>query len=265
MNIFKFEFKTYLKGNIIWTISLIAILFMFMSLFPVYSSQAATFEKLLENFPETFLKAFGMNNMFLSSVVGYYSFCFVYIGLIGGIFAMKLGLDVISKELREKTADFLLVKPKTRSSVIIPKFCAVLLHILIMNVVFFGASIVAAEIFKNGDYNLKTFMLINLSLFFIQFFLLSLGMMLSTFLTKLKSVLPLTLGVVFGFYVLQLLNQTLDDEKISYLTPFGHFDSAYISQNASFSSPHLIFSVALSLLFLILGYIIYNKRDIPSV
>ena len=265
MNIFKFEFKTYLKENIIWTISLVAVLFLFMSIFPVYSSQAEMMEKILENFPETFLKAFGMNNMSLSSVVGYYSFCFVYVGLIGGIFAMKLGLDVISKELREKTADFLLVKPKTRTSVIIPKFCAVLLHILIMNVIFFGASIVAAEIFKNGDYNLKTFMLINLSLFFIQFFLLSFGIMLSTFMTELNSEIPLTLGIVFGFYVLQLLNQTLGEEKISYLTPFGHFDTSYISQNASFSTTHLIFSVSLSLLFLILAYIIYNKKDIPSV
>lgn len=177
MNIFKFEFKTYLKSNIIWTLSLVAILFMFMSFFPLYSTQAAMMEKLLENFPEPFLKAFGMDNMSLSEIVGFYSFCFVYIGLIGGIFAMKLGLDVISKELRERTADFLLVKPKTRSSVIIPKFCAVLLHVFIMNVVFFVAAIIAVELFKKGDYNLKTFLLINLSLFFIQFFLLSLGIM----------------------------------------------------------------------------------------
>ncbi|QUH30679.1 ABC transporter permease subunit [Vallitalea guaymasensis] len=265
MNIYKFEFRKYLKSNIIWTISIIAVLFLFVSLFPTYSKEAEQFEKLISQFPEAFIKAMGLNNMSVSHIIGYYSFAFSYILLIGGIFAMKLGLDITSKESRDKTSDFLLVKPLRRANILTPKIMASLTHIVIMNVLFFVFAIIAVEAFKKADYNFTDFLLLTLSLFFVQLFLFSLGILIGTIVNKLKSVLPVTLGVVFGFYVLYLFNQTVEDEKYSYLSPFGFFDSGYITENSAYSVSHLITSISLTVIFIVASYVIYQKKDIPSV
>lgn len=265
MNIYLFEFKHYIKQNVLWLVCMIAMLFLYMSLFTTFSAEAEQFEKMMQQFPETFRKAMGLNDLFLTNILGYYGFTFVYISLIGAIFAMKLGIDVLSKEVREKTSDFLLVKPINRSGILTSKILAVLTQIIIMNLIFFPLAYLALELFKNDTYNFQVFALITLSLFLIQLFFLTLGVFLGSCAKKLKSVLPLTMGVVFGLYVLQLLNQTLDDIKFSYLTPFGYFDPGKIIKETTYSSSHLIVSLVLSIFFIFLAYMIYRKRDVPSV
>ncbi|WP_105615643.1 ABC transporter permease subunit [Vallitalea okinawensis] len=265
MNIYIFEFKHYMKQNIIWLVCMIAMLFIYMSLFTTFSAEAEQFERMMEQFPEPFRKAMGLNNLFLTNILGYYGFTFAYISLIGSIFAMKLGIDILSKETREKTSDFLLVKPINRSGILISKILAVLTQIIIMNLIFFPLAYLAIEIFKNDNYNFQVFTLISLSLFLIQLFFLTLGVFLGSCMNKIRSVLPLTMGVVFGLYVLQLLNQTLEDVKLSYLTPFGYFDATQIIEETSYSSTHLFVSLLLSICFILLAYLVYKKKDIHSL
>ncbi|GKX31212.1 ABC transporter permease [Vallitalea longa] len=265
MNIYRFEFKKYIKSNFIWTISIIIVLFFFMALFPTYSQEAEQMEKLISQFPETFAKAFGLSDMNMSTIMGYYGFAFSYILLIGAIFAMRLGLDIISKESRDKTSDFLLVKPLKRVDILSPKILAALTHILIMNILFFAFALIAVEAFKKAEYNFTDFTLLTLSFLFVQLFLFALGILIGTIVNKLKSVLPVTLGVVFGFYVLYLFNQTIDDEIYSYLSPFGFFERGYITEHSAYSIPHLITSIVITIIFIIASYVIYKKKDIPSV
>ncbi len=265
MNIFQYEFRKYLKSMLIWTFSMIAVLFFYMALFPSFSEEAAQFEKMIAQFPEAFRKAFGLNKMFLSNIGGFYNFTFSYIILIGGIFATKLGIDIISKEDREKTSDFLLVKPLRRFSILTPKLLAAITHVVLMNIIYIPFAYGTLEIFKNSDYSKKTFILITLSMFFIQLFLMMLGFLLGTIIKRLKSVLPLALGVVFGMYVINLLNQTLEDAKYSYLTPFGHFESGYITENLAYSTPHLLVCIGATVLFIVASYVIYLKKDVASV
>ncbi|MCT4541961.1 MAG: ABC transporter permease [Vallitalea sp.] len=265
MNIYKYEFRKYLKGTIIWSFSIIAVLFFYLALFPTFSAEAGQFEKLMQQFPEAFRKAMGLNDMNLANIQGFYSFTFSYIVLIGGIFAMKLGVDITSKETREKTSDFLLVKPLKRVGILTPKYISAFTHIIIMNVIYIPSSFIAIELFKNGNYNSNSLFLLTFSMFFIQVFLFALGALIGAAAKKLKNVLPITLGIVFGFYVLHLFNQTIEDEKYSYLTPFGFFDSGYITENAAYSRSHFWVCIIFSIIFIILSYAIYQRKDIPSV
>lgn len=250
---------------LIWTISMVALLFLYMALFPSFSQEAAQFEKMLAGFPESFRKAFGLNQMFLSNIGGFYNFTFTYISLIGAIFATKLGIDIISKEAREKTSDFLLVKPLKRFSILTPKLLAAITHVVILNIIYMPCAYGILQIFKNDDFNQKAFFLITLSMFFIQLFLMMLGFLLGTIVKRLRSVLPLALGLVFGMYVINLLNQTLEDVKYSYLTPFGHFESVYITEHLAYSTPHLLVSIGVTVIFIVASYIIYMKKDVASV
>ncbi|WP_066503178.1 ABC transporter permease subunit [Abyssisolibacter fermentans] len=265
MNIFKYEFKSYLKENIIWTVSLILCLLLFLSIYPSFSSEAEKLERLLNNFPETFKKAFGFNNLTFSSINSFYSMIFMYIKLIGAIFAMKLGLDIMSKEIREKTVEFLVVKPVNRKQIITPKFLAVLTHVIIMNVIYLICALLLVQIFKKVEFDFKTFLLISLSLFFIQIFFLTFGILIGTIVKKIKSVLPITMGVVFGFYIIQLLNNTLQDKKLSYISPFGYFDPDSIMLEIAYKTNYLILNFILAMVFICFAYIRYQKKDFPSI
>ncbi|WDV44908.1 ABC transporter permease subunit [Clostridiaceae bacterium M8S5] len=265
MNIYKYELKTYLKENIIWTISLLACLFLFLSTFNSFAAEAETLERMFENFPDVFKKAFGLGSINLSEFNSFYSMIFLYIKLISAIFAMKLGLDVISKEVREKAVEFLITKPVKRVKVVTYKLIAVFTHIIFMNLIFLLVSLISTRIFGKGDINYRVFLLITLSMFFIQMFFFSLGIFIGSWLKKIKSVIAIAMGTVFGLYILQLLNNTLQDAKLAYISPFGYFDTDTIILSEAYSSKFVIINFTLIIVFFILTYVKYQKKDFPSI
>lgn len=75
-NIFKFEFKTLLKSVIIWSVSTGFDLLM-MAFYPTFGKDMDLLNKMMENYPEEMLKAFGMSNaQSLSTVSGFLVFGF---------------------------------------------------------------------------------------------------------------------------------------------------------------------------------------------
>ena len=124
MNMFLHELKAYRKSTIIWTCSLVGLIIMFLPIFPVSQMILKEFKNLLEGYPEAVRKAFGLTLDSFSSILGFYSYIFVYVALCGSIQAMNLGLSIVSKEVSEKTADFLLTKPVTRKQILTAKLFA---------------------------------------------------------------------------------------------------------------------------------------------
>jgi ABC-2 type transport system permease protein len=265
MNVYIQELKMSVKSMIYWTIGLIAVLLLFMSMFPVISKGAALMEKVLESFPPEFIKALGLSTFNMSSVEGYYAFLFTYIILIASIYAMKAGISVLSEEVRAKTSDFLVVKPIARTNIVTAKIMSVLTNVLIQNIIYGIATFAIAGNFAEQSYEKGILMLINLSLLLVQLFFVGFGLLLSVVIKKIKTVLPITMGVVFGFFVLFLLYQSLSDSKLAYITPFAYFDASYIIETQSLKSGFVILDIALIIIFTVLTYIVYNKKDMPSV
>src|SRR5665647_474112 len=127
MNMYIHELKVYRKSTIVWTLSLIAIVILFMSIFPAFAKDVAVFQKYVDSLPKTLIAALGIASLDLS-VLGFYSVIFIYIMLCSSIQAMNIGLSIVSNEERGKTADFLLSKPITRQQIITSKLLAALTY-----------------------------------------------------------------------------------------------------------------------------------------
>ena len=211
MNIYFHELKAYKNSTFIWTFSLIALVILFMSMFPSISRDVEVFKELMEGFPEAVRKALGLEIESLGTILGFYSYIFLYVTLFGAIQAMNIGTSIISKEVRDKTADFLLTKPVSRSKILTSKLMAALTTLIITNVVYVvAASIIVSQV-KTEAYNIKIFLMITLTLFFVQLIFLSLGIIISVLVPKIKSVLTVSLGTVFTFYIIGLLTPTTGD------------------------------------------------------
>jgi ABC-2 type transport system permease protein len=265
MNIMMHELRAYRKSTIIWSISLMMIVVLFMSLFPSFSRDAEEFTKLLEGYPPAVRAAFGINLDQFFSILGFYCYALSFITLCGAIQAMNIGAGIISKEVREKTADFLLTKPVTRTTIITAKLVAALISILITNIVYLGAAILTAYQVKTEDFSLKSFIMLSLTVLFIQLIFLALGVILSVLIPRIKSVLTVSLSTVFGFYFLGMFSATSGDEAKRYISPFKYFDTAYIMGNSSYEAPFLVAGLMIMILAIAAGYIVYRKKDIYAV
>lgn len=265
MNIFKHELKIYFKSTIIWIVSLVALVILFSGLYPSMKDGAEVMAQVISKFPEGFQKALGINIVDFSEPLGFYSFIFMYIILTGSIQAMNLGLSILSNELRDKTADFLLAKPIKRIKIVNAKFAATICILLITNILFAIASQISLNIMAGHSYSNDAFIYLLFSLFLIQMFFLTLGMFISVFLDKMKTIVPISMGIVFGFFILNMLNQSLDGEPLTAFTPFSYFSSSVIYENAGYDMKWFALNLVLVMLFTLGAYTKYIKKDIPSV
>ncbi|UXH45186.1 ABC transporter permease [Rossellomorea vietnamensis] len=263
MNIFLYELKSYRKSTIIWTLALTSLMILFMSLFPSISKEIDEFKKLLEGFPEGVRKALGIQIDSIGSLNGYYSYFFLYVTLCGAIQAMNLAISIGSKEIREKTADFLLTKPVTRTKILYSKVLAALVSLLLTNIVYVISAIIVANLVKVDSFSLTIFLLISTTLLLTQFIMFALGMIIAVVWSRVKSVLTLSLGIVFAFFVIGMVAAT--EEAGRYFTPFKYFDYTYIMNHAAYEWSFLMAGITLIAVSMVLSFIIYNNKDIHTV
>jgi len=265
MNIFLHELKAYWKSTLIWTFSLGAMALIFFGLYPSFSKDIEQFKSMLEGYPEAIRRGMGISLDNFGSILGYYAFPFTFILLIGAIQAMNLGTSIVSKEVRDKTADFLLTKPITRTRILTGKIMAVVTSLAITNVVYVSIASLIASAVKNEDFSLKLFIMISLSLFFVQLIFMSLGIILSVLLPRIKSVLPISLATVFLFYFLSFLSSNTADDKLRFVTPFKYFDPVRIVETNTYEPLFLMITVVFIVSTLTASYLIYIKKDIHAV
>ncbi|MBB6215411.1 ABC-2 type transport system permease protein [Anaerosolibacter carboniphilus] len=265
MNMFLHELKAYRKSTITWTLSLVGLILLFFSMFPSISKEAEEFKKIMEGFPEALRLALGISVENIGSILGFYSYVFLYISLCGAIQAMNLGTSIVSKEVREKTADFLLSKPVTRTQVMTSKLLAALASLVITNVFYLTAAVIMASLVETKAYSTKIFLMISLTLFFLQLIFLALGIIVSVVVPKIKSVLPISLGIVFTFFIISALASTTGDDALRYITPFKYFDLAYIVQHSSYEPTFVMAAIGFIAAAITISYFIYCRKDIHAV
>ena len=213
---------------------------------------------------EAFLKAFGMSDNF-STIIGYTAMISVYIVLCGAIFSCNLGLNAISVEERDLTADFLISKPVTRNRILTAKLLAALTHMLIFSVVNSIILYTGIEVFRNGqEYSFSVFLLMILGIFIIGVLFFTVGLFISVVLKKMGSPIAFSLGLSFGFFILNSFDILLEDTFIKYFIPYDYFEFGYIIENAAFKTYGIIASIGLIIAFISGSYLFYSKRDIAT-
>lgn len=265
MNMYLHELKSLRKSAVIWTCSMIALAAIYFSVYRGIANDAADFIKLLGGYPASVRAMLGISLDNITSILGYYSMVFSFITLCGAIQAMNLGVSILSKEARERTADFLLVKPVSRPAIVSAKLLAAFTVLLATNVVYYTAVSILASSVKISDYSGKLFFMINLTMFFIQLIFLAVGVVVSVFFTKLKSVLPISLSIVFGLFIIGAFLAIDKNDMARFISPFKYFDLSYIIKNASYEGSYLITGAAIVIVSITASYMIYTKKDIHAV
>ena len=116
MNLFLHEMKQYWKYLLFWSIGIVAMVGGGMGKFTaLYDSSDTSITDVFNQLPKAFLAMFGMVNLEVTSLSGFYGVINFYLVIMGAIFAIILGAGILSKEERDKTAEFLMVKPVTRT------------------------------------------------------------------------------------------------------------------------------------------------------
>lgn len=264
MNIYKHEFKMHFRSVVTWSVSIAFMIFVFTAIFSSIAVDAALLTETLSKFPRELLIAFGMENLDLSTVLGYFSFAFIFCQILISIQAANYGFSILSIEERELTADFLMTKPLSRRRILISKVLAALTGMIITDLVLWASSFLFIEIYKSGKtYEVRTLAILLLSIIIFQLAFFMVGMLISMLVKRVRSVTPFSMALAFGMYVLGAFGGMLGDVKLELITPFKHFDPQYIVSHQAYN-PEVLISVAYIVLSAIGTYVLYQKRNIPA-
>jgi ABC-2 type transport system permease protein len=266
MNIFRHEFKTSLRSLIVWSAAMVAVILIFESLFSSFALQSEQINEMMDKFPPQLLAAFGLSGTDLSTVLGFFAFTFLFVQICLAIQASNYGFSLVSVEEREWTADFILTKPVKRTRVLNSKLLAALSGLAITDLVVWAASFGFINIFRaDKPYDAGILMLMMLSIVPFQLFFFAVGLVVSLLVKKIRSVIPFSMGLAFGMYLLSAFSDTLGTGVLEKITPFKHFDPNYLIQRGNFNPALVLVSISLIVISLAGSYILYEKRDIPAV
>lgn len=265
MNIYKHEFKMNVRSVISWSVSTALLLFIFMGIFSSFAKDAALLNEAMAQMPPELLTAFGMTGLDMTTVLGFYSLAFLFCQICLAIQAANYGFALVSVEERDMTADFLLAKPVGRAHILTSKLLAAFTGLTITNVVIWISSFVFINMFRGGrPYDTKTLVLLLLSIVVFQLFFLSVGVLISLLMKRVRSVTSVSMALAFGMYVLSAFGGMLGKDTLDVITPFKHFDPNYIIANAAYNVPLVVLSVVIVVASIAGSYVLYARRNIHT-
>lgn len=262
MIIFIRELKANRKALIIWSICMIFLVLSGMSKYTAYSAGGVS-NDVFSNMPKTLKALLGISSLDVTTMSGFYAFLFPYLELTAAIHAALLGASIIAKEERDKTTEFIIVKPISRYTIITQKLLAALVNVLIFNLVTLISSIVTVSSFNKGNDITTEVVVFDLSMLLVQLVFLSLGTLLAAFLKKHKTSGSIATSILMTGYVISKITDLTDQLNVfNILSPFKYFNYVDIATGNGLNIVNIILTLLLTSVFTASTYYFYLKRDL---
>lgn len=262
MNIFWRELKANRKGLIIWSIGVIFLIASGMGKYAGMSASGQSMTDLLAQMPSSLKAVLGMGDFDLTKATGYYGVLFLYLALMAAVHAAMLGANIISKEEREKTAEFLFLKPVSRNKVITYKLSAAIISILVFNLIVFLSSFLIVQYYSQGEAVLGVIFRLMAGMFILQLIFLLIGTAIAAMSKHPRSAPTLSTVILLLTFVLSIaidLNGRI--ENLKYLTPFKYFEAKNL-MDTGIDPAYLILSLVVIALLFWATYVSYSNRDL---
>lgn len=260
MTIVKHELKMGRSSFFIWTGAIAFLLAVCVFLFPEMKGQMGDIGDMFGSMG-AFTDAFGMDRLNFGTIMGYYAIeCGNVLGLGGAFYAALSAVVILAKEEKDRTAEFLLTHPVSRTRILTEKLISVLVQITAMNIIIYAISVGSIALIGE-TIAWKEVSLLHLAYYLLQIELAGICFGISAFIRK--GSVGIGLGLTVIMYFLNLVaNITESAEFLKYVTPFGYCDGAAIVNDGQIDGVMLAVGMALCLLGIAVAYVHYIRKDI---
>jgi len=263
MNIFLRELKAHMKPLIIWTIGMFFMIVGGMAKYATFAASGQSINELLAGIPDTIKAILGFGNFDLSKASGFYGMLYLYLVVMATIHSSMLGANIISKEERDKTAEFLMSKPVSRYKVITFKLFAALFNILIINIATLVFSLAIMGTYSNGESITFEILTLMAGMLILQIMFLFIGTGIAAASKNPAGSASIATTILLSSYILSVIIDINSNLKIlKYITPFKYFDAQVLIKGNGLDPVFVILSLAIIGVLVYITYVSYKKRDL---
>ena len=260
MTIVKHELRQGKTAFWIWTGAIGFLLTICVFLFPEMKGEMDEVSEMFASMG-SFTAAFGMDRLNFGTLIGYYAIeCGNVLGLGGAFFASLCAVSILSKEEKDKTAEFLLTHPISRTRILTEKWIAIMLQVTAMNLIIYACSVFSMMAIGE-DVPWKEVHLLHLAYYLLQIELAGICFGISAFMRK--GSVGIGLGIAAMMYFLNLIANIAEAaEFLKYITPFGYCEGADIVTNGSLDKTMVLIGMTIGVMGVMAAYLKYRKKDI---
>ena len=260
MTIVKHELRQGRLAFWIWTGAIAFLLAVCAYLYPEMKGEMGEVGEVFSSMG-SFTAAFGMDRLNFGTLTGYSAIeGGNVLGLGGAFYAALTAIGSLSREERDKTAEFLLSHPVTRTRVAAEKLLAVLLQVTALNLIVYAVAVGAiAAVGETIPW--KELNLLHLAYFLLQLEIAGICFGLSAFMRK--GSLGAGLGIAALFYMINLIaNITESASFLKYITPFAYCDGADIMLGNRLDGVRIMIGILLGTAGILAAFLHYPRKDI---
>ena len=263
MNVFKKEVKESIKVLFIWSIVIVIFIAAGLYKYTGFEAGGMDISVLMDSMPKMVLAVFGFSNFDLNKATGFYGIIFQYILLMGGFFAAHIGFNTLVKEERDRTTEFLMVKPIFRRKILSQKYLANVVEVGIFTIISFVVSIIGLKLLVPEENLLGVVANLHLALVLVQILLMSMGVFAASILKNASKVSTIVMSLVSLFYISGVLIDFSDRfEILRWICPFKYFNVAEIISGDSLSLVYSGITLVIVIIFIVFSITMYERRDL---
>ncbi len=260
MNIIFRELKSNLKSFIIWILSLSALFYVASFEFEMFQGDSNITEAF-DSFGFLFDALGGVPDM--TTAVGFLSLVSIYIYVPLCIYSALLGSRIISKEEKNRTAEYLFALPVSRKKVISSKLAVAIFYTVLIATISMIVSWYSFGMYSHEPVSFDAFIInLGIGVLLTQMIFLSIGMLLSSALKNYKKSGGITVGFVIGTFMISMLVGLAEKaEVMKYITPFQYFPAAAMMEG-NFELVFILITIGIVIVSFGGLYFFYSKRDL---
>ncbi len=258
------ELKENRRSLFIWAGAMLGMIAIGAAEYAIVMEAGYEIMELFESLPRVLAIVFGAETIPVHTPIGYYVMMYLWYCIIAFTHAAVSGATIISKEERNRTAEFTFTKPFTRKDIITGKIIAAVINVALLTLITLIGNLALLLPQTEGESILSEMAMTLLSMFFIQMLFLFMGLLFSAVASSYKKALSASALFVALSYFLRVIIESIGTiGYLSILTPFMYFSGPALVENG-ISLFYLLLTIVITVTAGYLTYSKYKSRDLHN-
>jgi ABC-2 type transport system permease protein len=264
-NLFLKEMRRNALSLLLWILVISLLISFTMSAYQTFVENRSKVMGMINLVPKGVLQFKGISNVNdLLSVLGFYAVNnVIYMMVLGSIFAMVLGSNILLKEEYNKTAEYLMTKPLTRSEVFFSKAAVIFLHVIILNAVTALVGFISMKLVQKNPFSAGAFFILTLYTLMLNMLFGATGLFLSNLVKRPRPITTLGIGLVlFLYFIFTVSKITESSSGIGIISPFKYVNMEVTSPTYGLGIWNVAYFVGFALILTSISYRLFCRKDI---